>query len=101
MNKMTVQNYCTVNQTTNVCDNVVIWDGDVNTWSPPSGYTMLQQDAVPAKNWQLNPETKVWEMAVVGVGGMGYTWDGTYLTTNEPQPRPQQAQPQQQGAEQF
>lgn len=101
MSKMTAQNYCMVNQSTNVCDNVIIWDGDVSTWTPPLGYTMLVQDTTPAKNWQLNPETKMWELSVMGVGNIEYTWDGTYLTTNLPAPPAPEKQPTQQGAENF
>ena len=72
----------------NVCDNVCMWDGDVNTWQPPEGYTMLVQATTLAKNWVLNETATppVYELQVAGVGGIGFTWDGTYLTTNESQP---------------
>lgn len=85
---MTTQNYCMVNEQTNVCDNVVVWDGDTNTWTPPPGYLMLVQDTTPAKNWAWNTVTKVWELVVYGLGSTGFTWDGTYLITNEPEPPP-------------
>jgi len=75
------QNYCMVNLETNVCDNVCVWDGNPESWTPPSNYLMLVQETTPAKIWQAA------ELVVVmGVGGIGFTWDGTYLITNEPQP---------------
>jgi hypothetical protein len=84
---MTTQNYCMVNQTTNVCDNVCIWDGNPNTWTPPANYLMLVQATTPAKIWTWNAADKVWQLTVqVGEGGVGFTWDGTYLTTNAPMP---------------
>ncbi len=86
---MNTQNYCMINQQTNVCDNVVLWDGNLDTWTPPSGELMLVQAATPAKVWGLNPEKTDYILVVVmGVGGIGFTWDGQYLTTNDPYPGP-------------
>jgi hypothetical protein len=81
---MSAQNYCMVNEATNVCDNVVLWDGNPNTWAPPAGYLMLVQATTPAKNWVWIDDS--WVLEVSGEGQIGYTWDGTYLITNEPQP---------------
>ena len=25
----------------NVVENIISWDGDLNTWQPPAGYTMI------------------------------------------------------------
>jgi hypothetical protein len=25
----------------NVVENIISWDGDLNTWQPPAGYTMV------------------------------------------------------------
>lgn len=84
MNNME-QNYCMVNIETNVCDNVCIWDGNPQTWTPPSNYLMLIQDVTPAKVWQF--KDGAYELTVkVGVGAIGFTWDGDYLITDEPQP---------------
>jgi len=95
---MTNQNYCMVNEQTNICDNVVVWDGDTNTWTPPAGYLMLVQETTPAKNWVWNFNTEVWELVVDGLGGIDYTWDGTYLVTTEPEP-PAPIQPVVDGAQ--
>lgn len=81
---MTAQNYCMVSEATNVCDNVVLWDGNPNTWTPTAGYLMLAQVTTPAKDWMW--VDNAWVLAVGGCGQIGYTWDGTYLVTNEPQP---------------
>lgn len=82
---MAIQNYCMINTQTNVCDNVCSWDGNANTWSPPPNYLMLVQSNTPAKVWNL--VNNVWELVIqTGFGSIGFTWDGTYLITNEPQP---------------
>jgi len=76
-----------INESTNVCDNVCVWDGNPQTWTPPAGYLMLAQATTPAKIWQWNSVAKSWELVSVdGAGGIGFTWDGTYLTTDQPMP---------------
>ena len=84
---MTTQNYCMVNEATNICDNVVVWDGNPATWTPPAGYLMLVQAVTPAKTWGWDTQTMTWVLVDdIGDGQIGFTWDGTYLITNEPQP---------------
>lgn len=85
---MSNQNYCMVNKETNICDNVCIWDGNFDTWTPPDNYLMLLQENTPAKNWQWNQDQNIWELTIFDFGGIGYTWDGTFLVTNEPKPAP-------------
>jgi hypothetical protein len=34
--------YAMVNDATGVVDNVCNWDGELTTWAPPAGYTMVQ-----------------------------------------------------------
>lgn len=87
MINMSVQNYCMVNETTNTCDNVTLWDGNPDTWAPPTDCLMLVQATTPAKLWALDSATQTYVLTeFVGLGGIGFTWDGTYLITNEPQP---------------
>jgi hypothetical protein len=84
---MNAQPYCTVDTATNICDNVVMWDGNPDTWTPPVDHLMLAQSTTPAKVWEYDSVAKTWSLGVqVGAGQIGFTWDGTYLTTNEPQP---------------
>jgi len=84
---MTIQNYFLIDSK-NVVDNVIVWDGG-SDWTPPAGYTMLVKSTTPAMIWQLNTSAtpNVYELVeVVGAGGIGFTWNGTVLTTNQPQP---------------
>lgn len=82
---MTIQNYLVVenNEVTNVC----VWDGDVNTWTPPLDATMLVQFTTPAIVWKLNSDKTDYVLTeVVGAGDIGFTWDGKVVTTNQPKP---------------
>ena len=84
---MSAQPYCMVDTTSNICDNVVMWDGNPDTWTPPPSHLMLVQATTPAKLWELNPEKTAYVLQVqMGAGQINFTWDGTYLTTNEPEP---------------
>ena len=85
---MTTQNYLMVNPS-NVVDNICVWDGDVNTWTPPQGYTMLVLDTTPAMVWGLlSGATDYTLVEEIGVTDIGFTWDGSVCTTNQPQPQP-------------
>ena len=83
---MTIQNYLVVEN--NIVTNVVIWDGNTNTWQPPSNATMLIQATTPALIWQSdNLIPPAWILVeVMGVGNIGFTWNNTVLTTNQPKP---------------
>ena len=82
---MTTQNYFVVEN--NVVTNVVVWDGDTNSWSPPEGAVMLPEKTTPTMIWMV-PEgaTSYVLTEVLGEGAIGFTWNGTVLTTNESQP---------------
>lgn len=83
------QNYLMVNEQTNIVDNQVVWDGNPDTWQPPEGYLMLVQATTPAKIWQINADHTAWELVVVnGAGCIGFTWDGMFLMTDQPEPPP-------------
>lgn len=85
---MTTQNYLIIQE--NVVTNVCLWDGDVNTWTPPAGATMLVQETTPTKIWGLvNNEYVLVDS--IGDAGIGFTWDGTYCITNETKPTTPQA----------
>jgi hypothetical protein len=88
---MTTQNYLIIEN--NIVTNVVVWDGG-SDWTPPAESIQLIQATTPAMVWQLN--NGVYSLVqIVGAGDIGFTWDGTVLTTNEPQPvvPPASAQP--------
>ena len=86
---MTVQAYLQIEN--NIVTNNVMWDGDVNTWQPPADATMLVTATTPALiwYWNFNLDPKAWELIeVIGAGDIGFTWDGTVLTTSQPMPSP-------------
>ena len=87
---MTTQNYLMISTATNVVENVCLWDGDVNTWTPPADILMLIQATTPAMVWQpviVDGKVTDWVLGEqIGAGAIGFTWDGTVVTTNEPQP---------------
>ena len=85
---MTTQNYLVVEN--NVVTNCVIWDGDLQQWQPPSDATMLIQTITPSKIWQLNTSITPVDYELIvedGKGAIGFTWDGSIVTTNEPKPQ--------------
>lgn len=86
---MEPKNYLLIDTTENICTNSVLWDGDTSQWEPPAGVIAVDRDLTPAKVWQLGPDSSTWVLVEqAGRGDIGFTWDGQYLTTNEPQPVP-------------
>jgi hypothetical protein len=85
---MTTQNYLEVQD--NVVTNCVLWDGNTQTWTPPSDATMLIQSTTPAVIWNaviVDNKTTDWVLSeTLGAGGIGFTWDGSVLTTDQPKP---------------
>jgi hypothetical protein len=85
VNNMTTQNYLMIQE--NVVTNVCFWDSNTQTWQPPQDATMLVQETTPTKIWGFNTEQSEYVLVdSVGNAGIGFTWDGTYCTTNEPKP---------------
>jgi len=81
------QNYLIIEN--NVVANIVVWNGDTNTWTPPSDATTLIQATTPSMVWGLNSDKTDWILIeVTGSGDIGFTWNGTVLTTNQPKPKP-------------
>ena len=85
LQEFTTQNYLIIEF--NVVTNVVLWNGDTTQWAPPLGSIALVQSTIPAMVWRLNAEKTGYVLVEeLGQGQIGFTWDGTVLTTNEPQP---------------
>ena len=88
---MTTQNYLMINKSTNIVDNICLWDGDTNTWHPPSDMLMLVQADTISLTWkevETNGKITDWVLGeTIGVGDIGFTWDGTLLTTTAPKPK--------------
>lgn len=94
---MTTQNYLMINQSTNIVENVCIWDGNSETWQPPQNMLTLAQATTPAMIWQdvreIDPVTGkpvIVDYILVAVNGaacIGFSWNGTVCMTNEPKPQ--------------
>ena len=81
------QNYLIIEN--NIVTNVVFWNGDTSQWTPPAGSIALVQATTPALIWELNADKTAYVLVEqLGQGQIGFTWDGSVLTTNEPQPTP-------------
>jgi hypothetical protein len=82
------QNYLIIES--NIVTNVVVWNGDTSTWTPPAGSLALIQATTPAMVWQaVYVDNKITDYILgdqVGAGSVGFTWDGTSCVTNEPKP---------------
>ena len=82
---MTTQNYLIIEN--NVVTNTVVWDGNPQTWQPPTNSIQLVQETTGAMVWVSNTDKTDFILEEqLGVGSIGFTWDGTILTTNEPKP---------------
>jgi len=85
---MTIQNYFLIDAN-NVVDNLFVWDGDTQTWTPPASHTYVVQATTPSKDWGWDKVLKDWVLVeIVGHGDIGFTWDETVLTTSAPKPPP-------------
>ena len=87
---MTIQNYLIIES--NIVNNIVVWDGNTSTWQPPKDSIQLVQATTTAMIWGMiefptTPITYEWVLQEqIGSGNIGFTWDGSVLTTNEPKP---------------
>lgn len=85
---MTTQNYLIIEN--NVVTNLVVWDGNTQDWTPPADSIQLIQAETPALVWvfdtSVTPSVYVLKEQL-GAGDIGFTWDGSILTTNQPQPK--------------
>jgi hypothetical protein len=71
----------------NIVTNLVMWDGNTNTWQPPANVTFLPNATTPCMIWEYNFTTKVYELKqTFGTGQIGFTWDGNVLMTSYPKP---------------
>lgn len=76
-----------VNKDSNICENITVWDGNPDTWTPPSNYLMLVQATTLTKIWALNADNTDYVLIdSIGDADIGFTWNGTYLETNYPKP---------------
>lgn len=101
---MTTQNYLMINESTNIVENISVWDGDLNTWQPPANTLMLVASVTPAMIWKAVYQSGVFVDWVLdeqmGMGDIGFTWNGTVCITNQPKPEPPKPQPVTEGIQQ-
>lgn len=84
---MTTQNYLMIQE--NIVTNLCVWDGNVNTWTPPKNATMLVAAITPTKIWGLNQDKTEYVLVdSMGDASVGFTWNGSVATTNQAQPEP-------------
>jgi len=85
---MIIQNYLLIEN--NIVTNNVAWDGNTQTWQPPVDAIMLVQSTTPAMVWTPILVDKIltdWALTEeIGQSQIGFTWDGTVCTTNQPKP---------------
>lgn len=97
---MTIQNYLMINQSTNTVENVCLWDGNPQTWTPPAGYLMLVQSTTMALIWIWDKSIPDWVLSQqMGQGQIGFIWNGTECVTNEPKPQEPVLEPEVVGAQ--
>lgn len=85
---MAIQNYLIVEN--NIVTNNVVWDGNPDTWQPPVDSVQLVQATTPAMIWDpilVDEKITGWVLGEhIGYGTIGFTWNGTILMTNQPEP---------------
>ena len=80
---MSIKNYLVIEQ--NRVTNVILWDGNAQTWAPPSDALVLSQETTPTKIWTLVNDEYVL-VDSIGDALIGFTYDGTYCITDIPKP---------------
>ena len=100
MSNMTLQNYLMIDLSVNTVENICLWDGNTETWQPPTGYLMLVQATTMALVWQWDKAIPDWVLTQqIGQGQIGFTWNGSECVTNDPKPEPPQPQPVTEGTQ--
>jgi hypothetical protein len=85
---MIIQDYLIIEN--NVVTNDIVWNGNTETWTPPTGATVLVEAETPTLNWEpVKVDNKITDWVLVerlGGANIGFTWNGTVCTTNQPKP---------------
>lgn len=80
-----MENYLVIEN--NVVTNIVVWDGSSTDWTPPQDALVMLLNTTPALVWIPDMEIKDYVLVeIMGAGSIGFTWNGSVLTTNEPKP---------------
>lgn len=79
--------YLIVNDSDKVVENIVMWNGNPDSWTPPANTVQLIQSETIAKIWDIDGDQ--WVLVdQLGGGQIGFFWDSPYVITNEPMPEP-------------
>jgi hypothetical protein len=80
--------YALVNKQTSKVDNLVEWDGNLETWQPPETHEAIFTADKPTIDWVWNPDLNDYEQVeTVGNVQMGETWDGVkFVEVDKPEP---------------
>lgn len=88
LNEFINQDYLIVES--NVVTNIVLWDGNTTVWTPPQGSIALIKATTPSMVWSpviVDSHITDWILVEeIGVADIGFIWDGTVVTTNQPKP---------------
>ena len=53
--------YAVIDTSTNICDNVIVWDGTPASWSPPADHYAVNIDGLEVGiGFHYDPTTQVW-----------------------------------------
>jgi hypothetical protein len=79
------QNYLVIQN--GIVTNTCVWDGNTETWVPPSNSLLLVQATTPSKVWAWAESKNDFELSErLGGGAPGFIWDGTFCVTPHPKP---------------
>ena len=84
---MTTQNYILIDKATNIVKNIIVWDGNNATWTPPEELLVLVHAQTSAMVWDLNADKTDYELVkLLGFAEKDFTWDGEVCITNQEKP---------------
>lgn len=80
--------YALVNKDTHKVDNIVEWDGNLETWQPPETHEAIFTADKVTIDWVWNADLNGYEQVqTVGNVRFGETWDGTkFVEVDKPEP---------------
>ena len=84
-------NYLMINKSTNVVENIVVWDGNLETWNPGDEFLLLKAEETPCTLWSWNND-QLQSEEIIGAGGINDTWDGNTVIKPQP-PKPEVVEP--------
>jgi hypothetical protein len=80
-------NYLMVNKATNVIENIVLWDGNLETWNPGDEFLLLKAEETSCTVWFWD-NGQLQSQQIVGAAGVGDTWDNGNAVKPQP-PKPE------------